>query len=414
VTQIRGVANQDHNSTFILCFSYDYKSLLMKQSTQDHDPSFDPSIALALELMRCPSITPKDEGCQQLIATRLGACGFSIEHLPFADVSNLWAILGKEGPTLCFAGHTDVVPVGDESLWQSQPFEPELRDGLIYSRGAADMKSGLAAMIVAAENFSKRHLFKKGRLAFLITSDEEGDAVNGTRQVMNTLKMRGEKINWCVVGEPSSHSILADTIRIGRRGSLNGKLLIKGEQGHAAYPHLVKNPIHEFAPALAMLAAKRWDDGHGAFPPTSFQWTDLHAGNGVANVTPGSLVASFNFRYSTRWQAAELQRQFEDILSAAGLDFEVDWQLSGEPFLTASGPLTQAVTQAIVETRGIDPELSTGGGTSDGRFIAPSGTAVIELGLVNASIHKANEHVRQDDIPGLAHIYYRVMELMLT
>lgn len=386
----------------------------MKKTTQDHNPSFDSAIALALELMRYPSITPRDEGCQQLIAARLAACGFAIEHMPFENVSNLWATLGNEGPTLCFAGHTDVVPVGDESLWHSRPFAPEVRDGLIYARGAADMKSSLAAMVVAAENFSRHHASGQGRLAFLITSDEEGDAIHGTRQVMSALKLRGEKIDWCVVGEPSSQSRLADTIRIGRRGSLNGRLLIKGESGHAAYPHLVKNPIHEFAPVLAKLSAKRWDDGHGAFPPTSFQWTDLHAGNGVANVTPGSLVASFNFRYSTRWQLADLQQEFEVILSAGGLDFEIDWQLSGEPFLTADGPLTQAVKQAIVETRGIQPELSTAGGTSDGRFIAPSGAALIELGPVNASIHKANEHVRQDDIPDLARIYYRVMELLLT
>lgn len=374
----------------------------------------DATLSLTRELVRRPSVTPEDAGCQKLIATRLAAAGFVCEHMKFGAVDNLWARYGRDEPLLCFAGHTDVVPPGPLDHWDSAPFEPELRGDELYGRGTADMKSGLAAMIVAAEQFVGNNPSFKGSVAFLITSDEEGVARDGTRRVIETLQARDEKINWCVVGEPSSREKLGDIIRIGRRGSLNGKLVIKGVQGHAAYPELVDNPIRRFAPALTDVNDTVWDNGNEHFPPTSFQVVDIQSGVGAINVTPPDLKASFNFRYSTEWDYASLQQKFAGILDKHELDYELEWQLSGEPFLTAPGRLTDAAMAAIMEVSGLQPELSTGGGTSDGRFISPTGADVIELGPVNASIHKVNEHVCVGDLPALTSIYKKIMELLLN
>jgi succinyl-diaminopimelate desuccinylase len=373
----------------------------------------DATLRLLRELVKRQSVTPEDAGCQDLIAARLAAAGFECEHMRFGAVDNLWARYGDREPLLCFAGHTDVVPPGPLEDWDSKPFEPELRGEELYGRGTADMKSGLAAMIVAAENFVADSPSIEGSLAFLITSDEEGDARDGTRRVVETLTDRGEKIDWCVVGEPSSHNKLGDRIRIGRRGSLNGRLLVKGVQGHAAYPELADNPIRRFAPALNEINDTNWDNGNEHFPPTSFQFVDIQSGVGAINVTPPDLKARFNFRYSTEWNHPALQNKFAEILDRHDLDYELEWQLSGEPFLTRPGRLTTAAVAAISEELEIEPELSTGGGTSDGRFISPAGADVIELGPVNASIHKVNEHVRVADLPALTSIYKRIMEMLL-
>jgi len=373
----------------------------------------DATLRLLRELVKRQSVTPEDAGCQDLIAARLAAAGFECEHMRFGAVDNLWARYGDREPLLCFAGHTDVVPPGLLEDWDSKPFEPELRGEELYGRGTADMKSGLAAMIVAAENFVADSPSIEGSLAFLITSDEEGDARDGTRRVVETLTDRGEKIDWCVVGEPSSHNKLGDRIRIGRRGSLNGRLVVKGVQGHAAYPELADNPIRRFAPALNEISDTNWDNGNEHFPPTSFQFVDIQSGVGAINVTPPDLKARFNFRYSTEWNQPALQNKFAEILDRHDLDYELEWQLSGEPFLTRPGRLTTAAVAAISEELEIEPELSTGGGTSDGRFISPAGADVIELGPVNASIHKVNEHVRVADLPALTSIYKRIMEMLL-
>lgn len=373
----------------------------------------DATLRLLRELVKRQSVTPEDAGCQDLIAARLAAAGFECEHMRFGAVDNLWARYGDREPLLCFAGHTDVVPPGPLEDWDSKPFEPELRGEELYGRGTADMKSGLAAMIVAAENFVADSPSIEGSLAFLITSDEEGDARDGTRRVVETLTDRGEKIDWCVVGEPSSHNKLGDRIRIGRRGSLNGRLVVKGVQGHAAYPELADNPIRRFAPALNEINDTNWDNGNEHFPPTSFQFVDIQSGVGAINVTPPDLKARFNFRYSTEWNHPALQNKFAEILDRHDLDYELEWQLSGEPFLTRPGRLTTAAVAAISEELEIEPELSTGGGTSDGRFISPAGADVIELGPVNASIHKVNEHVRVADLPALTSIYKRIMEMLL-
>lgn len=373
----------------------------------------DATLRLLRELVKRQSVTPEDAGCQDLIAARLAAAGFECEHMRFGAVDNLWARYGDREPLLCFAGHTDVVPPGLLEDWDSKPFEPELRGEELYGRGTADMKSGLAAMIVAAENFVADSPSIEGSLAFLITSDEEGDARDGTRRVVETLTDRGEKIDWCVVGEPSSHNKLGDRIRIGRRGSLNGRLVVKGVQGHAAYPELADNPIRRFAPALNEISDTNWDNGNEHFPPTSFQFVDIQSGVGAINVTPPDLKARFNFRYSTEWNHPALQNKFAEILDRHDLDYELEWQLSGEPFLTRPGRLTTAAVAAISEELEIEPELSTGGGTSDGRFISPAGADVIELGPVNASIHKVNEHVRVADLPALTSIYKRIMEMLL-
>lgn len=373
----------------------------------------DPTINLLCELIQRRSVTPDDAGCQDIMLARLESAGFTCETLQFNDVTNLWARRGTASPVLCFAGHTDVVPPGDESSWDSDPFEPTFRDGMLYARGAADMKSGLAAMIVAVEEFLEAHPGHTGSIAFLITSDEEGRARDGTLKVMETLIDRDERIDWCVLGEPSSQSRLGDIVRIGRRGSLSGMLRVNGVQGHVAYPQLADNPIRRFAPVLAELHEITWDDGNEYFPPTSFQVVDIRAGVGAPNVTPGDLSARFNFRYSTEWTYQTLEEKVHAVFDGHEIDYDLDWHLSGEPFLTRPGRLIDAVSQAVRESTGSAPELSTGGGTSDGRFISPAGVDVVELGPVNASIHKVNEHVCVDDVIALTAMYRRILELML-
>lgn len=372
-----------------------------------------PCIELLCELIRRPSVTPNDAGCQAILAQRLEALGFVCEDMPFGEVSNLWARRGKARPVLCFAGHTDVVPPGDVQEWQTDPFEPVVKNGHLFGRGSADMKSGLAAMIVAIESFVAKHPQHAGSIAMLITSDEEGRARDGTLRVIDALTARGEHMDWCLLGEPSSQSALGDTVRIGRRGSLSGILTVRGIQGHVAYPQLADNPIRRFSPVLQELHETHWDDGNAFFPPTSFQVVDIRAGIGFPNVTPGELSARFNFRYSTEWDHKRLSARVHAIFDAHDIDYELDWHLSGEPFLTAEGKLTEAVSQAVFEQTGQQPEMSTGGGTSDGRFIAPAGTDVVELGPVNASIHKVNENVRVKDVIALTAIYQRVLELLL-
>ncbi len=373
----------------------------------------EPVIDLLCDLIRRRSVTPDDAGCQDLMSTRLEALGFECETMPFNDVTNLWARRGTEAPVLCFAGHTDVVPPGDLDEWQSDPFEPTFKDGLLYARGAADMKSGLAAMIIAIERFLETHPDHPGSIALLITSDEEGRARDGTLRVMDALAERDEHIDWCVLGEPSSQTALGDIIRIGRRGSLSGMLTVHGVQGHVAYPQLADNPIRRFAPVLAELHDITWDDGNEYFPPTSFQVVDVRAGIGFPNVTPGELTARFNFRYSTEWTHESLQAKVNSVFDAHDIDYDLNWHLSDEPFLTQPGKLIDAVHQAVTEHTGAAPELSTGGGTSDGRFISPAGVDVVELGPVNASIHKIDEHVRVEDVITLTAMYRRIMELML-
>lgn len=373
----------------------------------------EPAIDLLCDLIRRRSITPDDAGCQALLASRLARLGFACETLQFNDVTNLWARRGDASPVLCFAGHTDVVPPGDETQWGTDPFEPTFKDGLLYGRGSADMKSGLAAMIVAIEEFLAAHPDHDGSIALLITSDEEGRARDGTLKVIDALTARDEHIDWCVLGEPSSQNVLGDIVRIGRRGSLSGMLKVNGIQGHVAYPQLADNPIRRFAPVLAELHEITWDDGNEHFPPTSFQVVDVRAGIGAPNVTPGELSARFNFRYSTEWTHNSLQEKVHAVFDAHDIDYELDWHLSGEPFLTQPGKLINAVHQAVTEHTGSAPELSTGGGTSDGRFISPAGVDVVELGPVNASIHKIDEHVKVDDVVALTGMYRRIMELML-
>jgi len=377
------------------------------------DYSNEPVIDLLCDLIRRPSVTPDDAGCQQVIAERLTRLGFECETLQFNDVSNLWARRGSASPLLCFAGHTDVVPPGNEDEWRSPPFEPTFDDQLIYGRGSADMKSGLAAMLVALENFLHTHPEHDGSLALLITSDEEGRARDGTLKVVEALQERNEHIDWCVLGEPSSQHTIGDMVRVGRRGSLSGMLTVQGVQGHVAFPQHADNPIRRFSPVLAELHQIQWDDGNEHFPPTSFQVVDIKAGIGAPNVTPGELSARFNFRYSTEWTHESLQQKVEAVFNAHDIRYELNWHLSGKPFLTEPGKLIDAISQAIVEETGNLPELSTGGGTSDGRFISPAGTDVVELGPVNASIHKIDEHVKIDDVIALTRMYQRIIELML-
>ncbi|HEY9032627.1 MAG TPA: succinyl-diaminopimelate desuccinylase [Pseudomonadales bacterium] len=369
------------------------------------------TLELTKALIRRRSVTPDDGGCQALMAERLTAAGFHCTHLRFDDVDNLWAVYGDTGPLLCFAGHTDVVPTGPAENWQSPPFEPAERDGYLFGRGAADMKASLAAMLLAAEDFAKANPNPRGRLAFLITSDEEGIAKNGTVKVMEWLKGR-DHIDYCVVGEPSSSDKLGDVIKNGRRGSLSGKLSVKGIQGHIAYPHLAKNPIHLAAPVIAELSDTIWDNGNAFFPATSFQISNIHAGTGANNVIPGSCDIDFNFRFSTELTADAIKQRTHAILDKHGVDYTLDWHLSGQPFLTEPGDLVNATVAAIREVAGIDAELSTAGGTSDGRFIAPSGAQVIELGPCNATIHKVDECVRIADLEPLTEIYRRIMETL--
>jgi succinyl-diaminopimelate desuccinylase len=370
------------------------------------------TLDLAKQLIQRPSVTPQDEKCQQILAERLSALGFQIEFLNFADVSNLWAVIGDDGPLFVFAGHTDVVPPGPAEEWQYPPFTATEADGFLYGRGAADMKGSLAAMITATERLLANKTIR-GRLGFLITSDEEGIAINGTVKVIEELSARGIKIDYCLVGEPSSTDLLGDTIKIGRRGSLSGRLKVKGIQGHVAYPHLASNPIHNVLPALTALTQRQWDTGNDSFPPTSFQISNVHAGTGANNVIPESMEIDFNLRFSTELDANTIKQQINALLDRENVDYEIDWHLSGEPFLTSSDQLIAAVTQSIEKITGITTALSTAGGTSDGRFIAPTGTEVVELGPCNATIHKVNERVSIDELEQLSHIYQCVIEQLL-
>lgn len=370
-------------------------------------------VELTCELIRRVSVTPVDEGCQALLAQRLAHAGFTIEHLRYGDVDNLWATHGSGGPVLVFLGHTDVVPSGPFEDWTSNPFVPVVRDGHLYGRGAADMKGSVAAMTLALEAFVREWPAHAGTVALLLTSDEEGVAHDGVKRVVETFRTRGQRIDWCVVGEPSSLATLGDQIRIGRRGSLSGHLTVNGVQGHVAYPHKVKNPIHLAAPALAELAATRWDDGNDAFPPTSFQISNIRAGTGANNVVPGALHASFNFRFSTECTAQGLCERTEAIFARHGLDYDVVWELSGEPFLTRDGALRRATLTAIESVCGVAVDANTGGGTSDGRFVAPLGAEVVELGPVNATIHKVDECVNVDDLERLPLLYREIAERLL-
>jgi succinyl-diaminopimelate desuccinylase len=371
------------------------------------------TLDLCQALLRRPSLSPDDQGCQGLLTQELQKLDFTVEAMPFGEVSNFWARRGTSGPLLCFAGHTDVVPAGNPQDWLSDPFEPTLKDGKLYGRGAADMKGSLAAMITACQNFVGEHPHHQGSIAFLITSDEESVAIDGTKRVIETLEARGEKITWCVVGEPSSTAATGDVIRNGRRGSLNGTLRVKGQLGHVAYPHLARNPIHGFLPALAELAAIEWDHGNAYFPPTSFQISNMHAGTGANNVIPGQLDVLFNFRFSTEQTVEQLKAKTEAIFNKHYQDYVLDWQLSGQPFLTPKGALVEAVCSSIKAVMGFDTELSTGGGTSDGRFIAPTGAEVVEVGPVNATIHKVNEHIAVTELDALVAIYQRILEKLL-
>ena len=381
------------------------------------------TVRLAEALIARPSVTPVDEGCQALMAERLLSIGFECQTLVFgpadAPVTNLWAIKRGRGhatgaPTLAFAGHTDVVPTGPLDQWSSPPFVPSYRDGYLYGRGAADMKTSLAAMVVASEEFVAQHPDHAGSIAFLITSDEEGPSVDGTVKVCEWLTAQGERLDACIVGEPTSVKQVGDMIKNGRRGSLSGKLRVQGIQGHIAYPHLARNPIHQAAPALAELAAIVWDQGNDHFPPTSWQMSNIHAGTGANNVIPGELVIDFNFRFSTESTPESLQTRLEDVLRQHGLSFHIDWTLGGRPFLTRRGPLVDAMAAAIQNVTGLETELSTTGGTSDGRFIAQICPQVVEFGPVNASIHKIDEHVAVADIEPLKNIYRQTLERLLT
>lgn len=367
-------------------------------------------LELTVELVRRASVTPRDAGCQEILRQRLNHAGFTSESMPFGEVSNLWARRGRRDPLFVFAGHTDVVPSGPLSAWTSPPFEPDIRDGHLYGRGAADMKGSLAAMTVAAERFIAEHPEHRGSIGFLITSDEEGPAVDGTARVVEKLRARGEHIEWCLVGEPSSTERIGDVIRVGRRGSLSGCITVHGLQGHVAYPHLVDNPIHKFAPALAELAETTWCTGNEDFPPTTFQVSNITSGTGAENVVPGELEARFNFRYSTALGEEELRARTEAILNKHGVGFAIEWRLGGEPFLNQRGELTKAVSDALVELSGVQTRCSTEGGTSDGRFIAPAGAQVVELGPVNQTIHKVDECVRVSALDELALVYQRILE----
>ena len=378
------------------------------------DAHMSGTLDLAIELVSRASVTPEDAGCQDVMIARLEALGFTIERLRFGEVDNFWARRGTDAPLFAFAGHTDVVPTGDPDDWESDPFIPEVRDGLLYGRGACDMKGSLAAMITACETFIAKHPDHRGSIGFLITSDEEGPAIDGTVKVVETLEARDEKIDWCLVGEPSSTYRLGDIIKNGRRGSHNARLVVHGKQGHVAYPHLAENPIHLAAPAIAELAKTEWDQGNDYFPPTTFQISNIRGGTGATNVIPGSVELLMNFRYSTETNHHKLEWKVAEILDGHGLNYDIEWNLSGKPFLTAEGELVQAAQEAIVEVTGEPTKLSTSGGTSDGRFIAPTGAQVVELGPINATIHQVNECVAVDDLDRLSDVYNRILEKLLA
>ncbi|MGS7253767.1 succinyl-diaminopimelate desuccinylase [Pseudomonas sp. SK] len=375
-----------------------------------------PTLQLACDLIRRPSVTPVDADCQAQMMNRLGAVGFQLEPMRIEDVDNFWATHGtQDGPVLCFAGHTDVVPTGPVQQWQHEPFEALIdADGMLCGRGAADMKGSLASMVVASERFVRDYPDHRGKVAFLITSDEEGPAHHGTKAVVERLKARNERLDWCIVGEPSSTTLLGDVVKNGRRGSLGAKLTVRGKQGHVAYPHLARNPIHLAAPALAELAAEHWDEGNAFFPPTSFQISNLNAGTGATNVVPGELSALFNFRFSTESTVEGLQARVSAILDKHELDWSIDWALSGLPFLTEPGELLDAVSASIKGVTGRDTQPSTSGGTSDGRFIATMGTQVVELGPVNATIHQVDERILASDLDLLTEIYYQTLVRLLA
>ena len=376
--------------------------------------SHSATLDLSLQLLRCPSVTPNDADCQTIMAKRLEKIGFVIEIMQFDDVVNLWARRGTEAPLFCFAGHTDVVPTGELSKWTSDPFLPEIRDGKLFGRGSADMKTALAAMVVACERFVEQHPNHNGSIAFLITSDEEGPSINGTVKVIEALEARQEKIKWCLVGEPSSTNQLGDIIKNGRRGSLNGILTVIGKQGHVAYPHLADNPIHRAAPALTALTTEVWDQGNEFFPATSFQISNMQSGTGANNVIPGELEVVFNFRFSTELTQEKIKTRVHAILDQHQLNYDLKWTLSGHPFLTAEGELVTAAQQAILAVQGIETTLSTSGGTSDGRFIAPTGAQVVELGVLNATIHQINEHVNVNELDPLTDIYEKILINLLA
>ena len=373
-----------------------------------------PVIELAKQLIGRESITPDDAGCQAILIERLQALGFSIERIHYQDTTNLWARRGTQAPLFCFAGHTDVVPPGKLENWHTPPFTPTVIDNHLHGRGAADMKGSIAAFMLALERFIQQHPEHNGSIALLITSDEEGPFINGTVRVIEHLQNRGEQIDWCIVGEPSSSHVVGDVIKNGRRGSLTGVLNIHGVQGHVAYPHLADNPIHKTAPALAELSSKHWDKGNAYFPPTSFQIVNINAGTGASNVVPGELQVQFNFRFSTEQTSQGLVQKVESLLDSYGLDYALDWTFNGEPFLTDSGPLLAATQQAVEQHCGFTPEMQTTGGTSDGRFIAPMGAEVLELGPCNATIHKVNEAVCCDDLIKLADIYQDILGRLLA
>jgi len=375
---------------------------------------FSATIELAQQLISRRSVTPEDDGCQALMIERLEALGFHIERLQFEEVTNFWARRGSKGPLFCFAGHTDVVPTGPEANWDHPPFDPVIEDGFLCGRGAADMKGSLAAFITALERFLEHHPDHDGSIALLITSDEEGPFINGTTRVIDHLEARNEKITWCIVGEPSSTTKVGDVIKNGRRGSISGDLTIRGIQGHVAYPHLVENPIHLAAPALNDLASELWDEGNEFFPPTSFQISNIHAGTGATNVVPGQIDVQFNLRFSTELSAGQIKERTYEILNRYGLNFDINWTLSGNPFITERGDLVDACVDSIKAITGLDTELSTSGGTSDGRFIAPTGAQVVELGPINATIHKVNERVKADDLDTLSSLYENIMAKLLA
>lgn len=372
------------------------------------------TIAFTQDLIRRQSVTPEDADCQAMLAERLGRLGFKAEPMNFGEVQNIWLRKGSEAPLFVFAGHTDVVPTGPENAWTHPPFAAEIHDDMLYGRGSCDMKGSIAAMVTACERFIDQHPDHRGSIGFLITSDEEGPAINGTVKVVETLEARNEKIDWCLVGEPTSSSTVGDVIKNGRRGSLGAKLTVKGRQGHVAYPHMAINPIHRLAPALAELTAMEWDQGNEFFPPTTFQVSNINGGTGATNVIPGHVDLLFNFRFSTEVTADELKQAVESVLNRHELDYEIEWTLSGNPFLTPEGELVDAMVAGISEVMGIDTELSTSGGTSDGRFIAPTGSQVVELGPLNATIHQVDERVHVSELDNLSAIYEAILKNLLA